>query len=303
MDASFIISVIICLVPSIFIYIKIFPLFCAVDNFFNTLLTPVDYICNLFSSRKSFLPNNMVIRLIVTFGVFIASVGYIAISFLSGVDYVEFITSLLGGNSLMGFMNLLYMGFGPKDSYIYAAIISIGVSSFISFLYMRCTVETLDETRLPKAVKILLVIVFNVLFSLVSFFLSEPLLLLCDGLINCMLDVFHQIAALFAADSYTVVQVLKILFVGVLFLILLYVLFNTVVITLREVLATIMYGVFALILLVMIQAPLMYFPNVPNVISSFISVILILIPDYIRANEKAKEDFTQLIFRIGGRKH
>lgn len=286
-----------------FVYIKVFPLCLTVEKFCNIILTPVDFLCNLFSSRKSSLGNNMIIRLIVTFGVFAASVGYIVISFISGVDYVDLIKSLLGGNSLLGFMDLILLLFGPKDSYIYAAVVSIGISSFLSFLYMRCTVETFEETNLPKAVKFFLLILFNLLFSLISFFMSESIVLWCDNIGKYMISIYHDLAVLFTFRRLPLLYILKMIPIGLLLLVFLYITFNAFVITFREMLATIMYGIFALGLLLIVNVPILMFPDFPPAITSFLSTICLLIPDYIRANENAKDSFIQFIKRLGKSRH
>ena len=288
---------------SAFVYIKVFPLFCAVEKFCDTLLTPVNRLCDLFASRKSFLGNNKIIRLIVVIGVFMMSVYYIVSSFLQGVDYVSLITSLLGGNALLGLMDLMLKGFGPKDYQTYAAIVSIGISSFLSFLYMRCTVETLEETQLPKALKFFFVVLFNVLFILVSFFLSDWIILWCNNTAAYLIRIYHQLVAFFTTGSLNFGLLMQAVFTGLIFLALLYVAFNAFVITFREILATVMYGIFALGLQLVIQIPIMMIPDFPPAITSLLGTIALFIPDYLRANEKVKDSFTRFIYRLGGARY
>ena len=303
MTISQLIACVISISIAIFVYIKVFPVFCAVEKFCNTLLTPVNHLCDLFSSHESFIGNNKIIRLIVVFGVFLMSVYYIVSSFLQGVDYVSLITSVLGGNALFGLMDLMLKGFGPKDYQTYAAIISIGISSFLSFLYMRCTVETLEETSLPKALKFLFVVLFNVLFILISFFLSDWIILGCNNTAAYMIDIYHQLVAFFTTGSLNFGLLLRAVATGLIFLVLLYVTFNAVVITFREILATTMYGIFAIGLLVVVNVPILMIPDFPPVITSLIGTIALFIPDYIRANEEAKESFTRFIYKLGGAKY
>lgn len=303
MEISLIIPYIIFLVCSVFIYIKVFPLFCTVEDFCNKLLSPVDRLCDLFSSRKSSFSNNLRIRLIITIGVFVASVGYIVISFFSAVNYVELITSFLGGSALFGLIDFTTIVYESKDGNVYAAIISIGITSFLSFLYMRCTVETLEETNLPKVVKVFLLVLFNILFTFISFFLSETLVQMCSAVGTYMINIFHRLAAFFTTRGHSLWEFLKIIFIGFIFLGLLYAAFNAFVITFREILATFMYGAFAIVLLFAISMPILMIPNFPAAITSFLSTICLLIPDYIRANEKAKDSFIRFIDHLGRSRH
>ena len=64
-----------------------------------------------------------------------------------------------------------------------------------------------------------------------------------------------------------------------------------------------MYGAFAIVLLFAISMPILMIPNFPAAITSFLSTICLLIPDYIRANEKAKDSFIRFIDRLGRSRH
>lgn len=168
---------------------------------------------------------------------------------------------------------------------------------------MRCTVETLEETNLPKVVKVFLLVLFNILFTFISFFLSETLVQMCSAVGTYMINIFHRLAAFFTTRGHSLWEFLKIIFIGFIFLGLLYAAFNAFVITFREILATFMYGAFAIVLLFAISMPILMIPNFPAAITSFLSTICLLIPDYIRANEKAKDSFIRFIDRLGRSRH
>ena len=96
---------------------------------------------------------------------------------------------------------------------------------------------------------------------------------------------------------------MRAVFTGLIFLALLYVAFNAFVITFREILATVMYGIFALGLQLVIQIPIMMIPDFPPAITSLLGTIALFIPDYIRANENVKDRFTRFIYRLGGARY
>ena len=133
--------------------------------------------------------------------------------------------------------------------------------------------------------------------------MSESIVLWCDNIGKYMISIYHDLAVLFTFRRLPLLYILKMIPIGLLLLVLLYITFNAFVITFREMLATIMYGIFALGLLLIVNVPILMFPDFPPAITSFLSTICLLIPDYIRANENAKDSFIQFIKRLGKSRH
>ncbi len=281
------------------IYVKAFHIFRIVEGICGIVVLPIDLAGHLIASRESFLPGGQILRLITMVGVFIASVAYIVISVIGGTDFGALIEGFIQKSTLFGFTELLNQDLSLKDRFTYAAFVSLGLSSFISVLYMRCTVESLDEWSLPLPVNILLLILFNMAFAFVSTLWAEPLTLWCNSAADYIVGVYHQLAAVFNAGADSIWQFLKIIPIGLFLLILLYAALAAFVITFREILATVMYGMFALVLFFVGGFLTMVWPACPEWIMVIFLLISLLLPDYIRANEDAKEAFADFIEGLG----
>ena len=134
------------------IYRFLFPFAFGIEQFLGLLLRPVDKLTDLFLRRESGLPGAKFIRFIILGIVLVASVIFIFTSLSSGTTFDDISDIMLGSTSigqLFAFFGEERFGSTVKEQFTFTALVSLGLSSFLSFLYMRCTIETIEDFGMP----------------------------------------------------------------------------------------------------------------------------------------------------------
>lgn len=274
------------------------------DQFFSKLLRPIDKLTDRFLTRESPLPNAKYYRFAILGIVSAGAVTVIVSSLVSGFTFRDIgdiiFDSTFFSHAVDLMENIAHFGSVIKANFTLIAVINLGVSSFLSFLYMRCTLETVREFTQNRVAKFLLVLLLNLAFIVISGILTEHIQTLClcvaDGtqnMISFMENLYHSgIGSLWDVPIAFICVLL--------FLILCPVTLFLLVLTAREVVATILYGAFAyLLFLSFLVFHLLIIACLPNAPEWFLSIcysstnilipIVAFVPDYIRSTESLKQ--------------
>ena len=127
------------------------------DEFFSKLLDPIDKLTDRFLTRESPLPNAKYYRFAILGIVSAGAVTVIVSSLVSGFTFRDFgdiiFDSTFFSHALDLVENIEHFGSVIKENFTLIAVINLGVSSFLSFLYMRCTLETVREFTQNRVAK------------------------------------------------------------------------------------------------------------------------------------------------------
>lgn len=275
------------------VYILAFRLFVEAESICDLVLTPINVISDQIMQLCA---RFAVIPLLLFAPVLFFSVRYILQSISSGDILQTVMMGVLEGTTLMQFVSLGDTGFALKEVLTYPALAAMGISSFLSFLYMRCTVTTLKATGLPAPVTFLGVVLLNALFLCLSSLFNERIQQWSYAFSAYAVNLFHEVPQLFRY-IYNLGDFMQFLGTAVLSLLIIGVGVTLAAISLREFFATILYGVFALVLAFALGFIVYKFPGCPQWIQMIFVFLIMFIPDYIRANEDLKESFVSLLTR------
>ena len=163
----------------IVIYYKLFPVFCRIESGLNVLLTPVDMIANFLLNINIGRWGGSIVRILII-GFVTVSSGYYIVSSMNTSDIAYTVGyGIVEGTSFLQFANMLY-NFDPNASFwslfSFHTLIGLGLSSFLSFLYMRCTLDTLKASKLHWTIYVPLAFILNAGFICISSLLTESMI-------------------------------------------------------------------------------------------------------------------------------
>ena len=284
------------------IYRFLFPFAFGIEQFLGLLLRPVDKLTDLFLRRESGLPGAKFIRFIILGIVLVASVIFIFTSLSSGTTFDDISDIMLGSTSigqLFAFFGEERFGSTVKEQFTFTALVSLGLSSFLSFLYMRCTIETIEDFGMPGVVNFLFVVLFNLAFICISSLLSARIEMLCLAASDKLQYARSMLTAMYHSGMHGLGNILKVIFSGFLLLLLHLCAIYLLIVTAREVVASFTYGFMSLLLTLVVGTfwcliPEI-FPNAPDWIHTGCTILLnitlpiaMFLPDYIRATDTIK---------------
>ena len=297
-----IIFLVVLLTFSVQIYKFLFPFAFAIEQILSLLMTPVDALVNLILNRESRIPGAKVFRILIMGVVTTTSIVYIVSTLSSGLTIDDIRDTMLGSTSLgqlFGFFGEERFGSSLKSQFGYTALVSMGLSSFISFLYMRCTVETISDFGTGPVVNFLLIVVFNLAFICISAMLAEQIGMLCSAVSVRIQDAKLILTELYHSGMHGLLNILKVIFSGLLLLIMFLAGLYLLVLTAREAVASITYGFMSLLLTLVVGTFWVLipeiFPAAPVWIHKGCVILLnitlpiaMFLPDYIRATDAIK---------------
>lgn len=283
-----------------------FILSCAIggDQFFSKFLQPVDTLADRLLTRASPLPNTKYFRFAILSIVSVGAVITIVSSLVSGLHFRDIENIIFGSTFFAQALDLIgnieLFGSAIKANFTLISVISLGVTSFLSFLYMRCTLETVQEFGANRVVNFLLAFLFNLSFIVISGILTEQIQSFCLAIADGTQNMISFMANLYHTGMRSLWDLPIALICVLLFLILCPLTVYLLILTAREVIATILYGAFAYILFltffVFYLCIIACFPNAPEwFLSIYFSLInllapiVALIPDYIRSTDSLKQ--------------
>lgn len=299
--ALIIIGVLLALVCKLYLFLLPYSLIA--ETFLGYLMLPVDILADQIFSRKSVIPGSRFIRCFILLAVLIGSVAFIVSSFASGITLDQISDSLLSDTSLGQLLALFgeeRFGSPLKEQFTFSSLVSMGISSFLSFLYMRCTLDTIEDFDLMKPLMWLLIIPFNLAYMCISTLLSAPIAGICVA-------ASEKLSALWLTltGTYQSGGVLTGILTGIaLFLLGLCGLW-ALILCVREVLAAFTYGFMSLLLVLVVgmslSAILAFFPGAPmwimntyEILVDILIPIAMFLPDYLRASDFFRNNVTFL---------
>lgn len=281
-----------------------------IEKILGFILWPVDKLTDLVLRREYGIPGTKILRFVILGIVMVVSGVYIVNSLFIQNKFDSISDLMLSSTSvgqLLAFFGESRFGSTIKDQFTFSSLVSMGVTSFISFLFMRCTIETVEDFELPAVVNIALIILFNLAFICISALLSTQIEGLClvagDKLQSARLalsDLYHLGMEGFGNS-------LKVIFSGFLLFLMYAGFVYLLVVTFREVVATFLYGfmsfVFLALLVLFWELVENIFPGAPGWLISVFRVLVqitvpvsMFLPDYIRATDGVDSPLLSVFF-------
>lgn len=287
---------IVCILIGIAIYSVLFGLYIAVGKFLDRTvgifsLAPeklVDHLANA-------LPSPVRIGIMVV--LFIVSVIYITVSFISLGSAQACFDAMLDGTTIGSFLSLAEAGFSPTETVGFPAMVGAAVSSFISTLYARFTMKTAEDSGWPC--HWLLGAVFGILFAFMSYLFAFHLADWYVSASELLVQLFDTMSAYWSGShDPTIGSILATIGTGLGLLAMLIAALITFIIVVREYLETIFYGLFSLFISVILMLIVQEWLHWPDAVNAVLFLIALFSPEFIRAHDGAKEFFESIITEI-----
>lgn len=273
-------------------YVLFFSAFLAVEQKLNSVL---DWFASPFKkiSSRFFLPKH---RNIVMFGVALLAVGYVLYALVTAANVREWYMTIFMGTSMGAVADLLTNGFDLQGQIGYASLVAVAFGSFLSYVYMKFTISNLGTLELHKAVHGVLFVLLNVLFIAFSSLLTEHLTVMFSKAADMIYNVYLRLSGRVShAEVNRFWDAFPLIGCYALVIPILLAAFLTTVITVREYLANLFYGLASLLILIAvgllitwIASKLTGFPVIVSDICIFLSMFIV---DYIRAHDGANQWF------------
>ena len=286
-------------------YFILFDLFLYVEDKLNRIL---GWFGNCFAKLLNLLTPQKLkaafpkLKNILMFGVAGLAAVYVLVSFLT-VDTTTVMDSILYSTSIGAAVELFQNGFDLQGQIAYAGLVAVAFSSFLSYVYMKFTISNLETLSLNRAVHWLLFVALNVLFIAFSSLLTDQMAVIFSKSADMIFGLYTRLSGKVSATSVnTFWDAFPVAGCYILLVPIAVGAFLTTVITVREYLANLFYGLASLLILIAVglvvtwvASHLEYFPVF---ISDVCIVLSMFFVDYIRADETANKSFTDLIHKI-----
>lgn len=239
-------------------------------------------------------------KTVLMFGTCFLSVGYILLSFLTAADIHDCYVSIFNNTCLGGLADLLLNGLDVQGHTGYSAMFATAFGSFLSYVYMKFTVNNLDDFIKNKILHWIVFVLLNVIFLAASSLLSEQLHWFFGTAADWIFDLYTRLSAKIAnADVQTFVDALPLIGSVLLVAPIFCAGALTLFITFREYLASIMYGIASVLLIIIVSLVFevllqdrIQFPQFIAGPFAFVSMFAI---DFVRVHDGAHKKFCDFI--------
>lgn len=299
MDTIYIVILVAVLAIGCFLYLKAFRIFCFAEMVLNLPMKPLKALGQCVSGILSGSSLWSIAKFFLMGGVFVWSLVYIILAFINnGAQNV--ITIAFNGTTLGGFVQLMANGVTASGNFDYTAMMAAGLSSFLSLFYMGFTVNALKDSDCHPVLYWTLIPIFNVAFLFLSSLLGVHLADWCADAANFLVSLYEQLLSVFRSNTGNfLLNLLKGIGTGLLLLVMLYAALVTLATVIREYFASIMYGIFALAVLIVVGLVFQEWLGWSNVIVSILFLATFIGMEYIRASETANESFKEFMLDLG----
>lgn len=288
------------------VYVVLFDLFLTLEEKLKSIL---DWFGELFVKLfKLFIPKKLTVSFPKLRNVFMFIVAglatiYVLVSFLLAEDTFACFQSIVLSTSIGSAVELFQSGFDLQGQIVYAGLVAVAFSSFLSYVYMKFTILNLNTLNLHRVIYWLLFVAMNVLFIACSSLLTDQMAVIFSKAADMIFGLYTRLSGKVSTtsvkafwDAFPVVGCYILLIpiaVGT---------FLTTVITVREYLANLFYGLASLLIVIAVGLLVSWIAdkvtNFPVFISDVCIVLSMFLVDYIRADDTANTKFTNIIHAI-----
>lgn len=292
METLHVVILVVILAVLVALYSIAFKIYTYFERICDFLLRPIKKLSEKLEHLNfsvSGVVSDATVRMILMLLIFIGAFAYVVFAFFT-MSPEQCIQTIFEGTTVGSFFQLWLEHFSPDSSIQYSAMVGVGISSFLSLLYMGYSVNTLNDTTLHWAIKYPLLLLFNLVFTCTSALLSFQLSDWFTSVADFGVDIYQILIGLFSGDiDFGFFSLFVAFGVGLLLLVMLYVALATFTVVLREYVATIIYGIFSIALLFLTGVAFQMWFQLPEYILTPLYLVALLATDFIRGNEKANE--------------
>lgn len=282
------------------IYAFLFRLYCTATDWCDRLMErPAGWLGGLWSSLK----NNILslpIRIGIMVALFVISIVYIGISFFTLGSPQACFQAIIDGTTIGSFIALAEVQFAPDAAIGYSAMVGAALSSFISIVYMRFTVETVkdmsNELLWSKVATYSLCVVFNILFACMACLFAIHLADWYVAAADLLVELYETMAGYFnGSHTSNLWGFLATIGTGLALLLMLIAVLITFIIVVREYLDTIFYSLFAMFILVVIAMISQYWLHLPEIVTAILAILALITPDFLRGCEPVNHIYRRIL--------
>lgn len=269
------------------------------DHIFQNILKPAYWIQErlLIFSRKLSLKLHIWLLALIT----LCSCIFLVISYFRFENISEFSTVILNNTTFISFINMLSAGLSPEDSINYPAMVSVCVSSYVSYFYMTYTVNILKPltgqnvrwfVRIPAWIA---VAALNLIFFCMSAIMAHLLTDFYASAAAFLLDFYRNLAN-FPDYQNVILQILHLLYVIIAFVVLTYAALASLTIVVQEYIETLAYG--AVSIGVLMGIAIIFQEQLNNMHPIFAAIIMVccfLIGELLRGCDAVKNSFEDFV--------
>lgn len=299
----------------VFVYLKAFTVYCILETVVNFIVFPIDFLLGVYNPlnimvftkdgfmagrrRRVVSPFGRTCKLGIMVVVFLISLIYVGKHLLGADGFHDSMGTVIGNLPIAVLSSSLSRGLFSLDFVSYAGLIATAFSSFLAMVYMRYTVDALSEMPRTNPLYWLMVVVFNVVFTFMS-------CLLCEQLAPWFGETANRFADFFQGLKETA-KGLRITGIGSFFrflgtwlsvILVSYLALATLAVFVREYLAAIMYGLFALAVMIVVGLIVQDWLELPGYATSIAFIVTLLVLEYIRIDPDTNDAFKAFLLDL-----
>lgn len=246
--------------------------------------------------------------IVLMFGICILFVGYILFTLLTAADLYECRQIIVYSTCIGAFANLLTNGIDFQGNTSYAAMAAAAFGSFLSYVYMKYTVNNLEDLITHKVPRWIAFVLLNVVFIVGSSLLASNLASFFSNAGNWIFSIYANLVSKISnTDVQTFWDALPIIGSVLLVAPIFVTGIVTLIITVREYLASLFYGIASFLLLLAISLSFKFLAllipdsvqlptiQIPRFIADCFVFVSVFAVDYIRVDEKANSKFKDVV--------
>ena len=234
------------------------------------------------------------------FGTAILAAVYVLYAFLTAENAFTCFQSIVMSTSIGAAVELFQSGIDVRSQIAYASLVAVAFGSFLSYVYMKFTISNLENLDLNVVIRWLLFVLLNVLFIAFSTLLTEHMTVFFSKAADLIFSVYTRLSGKVAnTQVHRFWDVFPLIGSWIVLIPILVTAFLTAVITVREYLANLFYGLASLLMLIAVGLVFTWITskltNFPTFISDVFIVLSMFLVDYIRADDNANTKFKQVV--------
>lgn len=277
--------------------------YASIFSFYENTVETIEELADSFGDFKEHITSKIKaprksVRIAVLCGTLLIACAILALAYSHHGDYDVFLEVIMNNTAIVAFINMLISGFSPTDNITVGSMVSIGLASCLTSLYMLLVMQNLEQLSLPRWLTCALNLLFQIVLFCLAALLAGVTANWCDTAASFLVDYFAtHLPACITAENF-LLKVIQFIYNTIITVVLLCAALVAFVLVFKEYLEVLIFGFFSLIFSLLVVIVLQNLLHCPTYITEPLLLLTLISGEFIRNNQTLKEWYSDLLHTI-----
>ncbi len=277
--------------------------YASVFSFYENTVETIEEFADSFGDFKEHITSKIKgprkrVRIAVLCGTLLIACAILGLAYFHYGNFNVFLEVIMNNTAIIALINMLIGGFSPADSITVGSMVSVGLASCLTSLYMLLIVHNLEQFSLPRWLTCGLNLLFQIVLFCLAALLADITAGWCDTAASFLVDYFATHLPACITAEHLFLQVIQFIYNALITAILICAALVTFVLVFKEYLEVLIFGFFSLLFSLLVVIVLQNLLHFPAYITEPLLFLTLISGEFIRNNQALKEWYSDLLHTI-----